>query len=396
MATFNWLITCGCENPIEYYCNTCGEKLCSNCKKTHLQNNDTRHHSVVEYAKKLMPSNISIPPCPDHEGKDYIYWCQTCGKPVCMDCVPSSHNGHIFVKLETVLQEKRARLQEELGNLESNDLKKWKNLLEEATKTTSDFLDKVDRLEKELEDTAKKFHRKVDEILENNKRQLKEMTASSIAVLREQEKRVSDGLEKIEQEIKELEDNLRNGDVESLLEHKGSSDKKEIPPNISSEVLPVFTQNQKDTKSLTEMFGKLVVPITEGAKNHSQSSTDDYRDKLASAKNQMEPEVARPKAVEHSKPIQASPGDTRRSGSDNVVKDTHLLQLISKPLVQSRFKSGCAYTLVACAGSGQVWVQTGIRKLELMDIHGSVKNTKDTDFDFNDTALSQQGDLSPS
>ena len=52
MATCNWIITCKCGNPTEYNCNTCGENLCSDCKETHLQNDDTRHHSVVQYDKK--------------------------------------------------------------------------------------------------------------------------------------------------------------------------------------------------------------------------------------------------------------------------------------------------------------------------------------------------------
>ena len=142
MATLNWIITCGCGNPIVYNCNTCGEKLCSNCKETHVQNSDTRHHSVVEYTKKLMPGYISNPICHDHDGQECIYWCQPCGKVACVGCVTSSHIGHRFVKLETVLEEKRTSLQKELENLESNDLKEWQGLMTEAGKTTTDFLGK--------------------------------------------------------------------------------------------------------------------------------------------------------------------------------------------------------------------------------------------------------------
>ena len=119
----------------------------------------------------------------------------------------------------------------------------------------------------------------MDEVVENSKRQLKELTISSITFLCEQEKGVSDGLEKVKQEIKDCEDKLRNGDVESLLEHEGVQDRKVILPNISKAVLPVFIPNQIDIKSITEMFGELSVSgTTREAEDNSQSSTETSKD----------------------------------------------------------------------------------------------------------------------
>ena len=300
-----------------------------------------------------MPGSLSNPLCLDHDSKECVCWCQTCSKAECLDCVTSSHIGHRFVKLETVLQEKRASLQKELESLESTDLKKWKHLTTEARKATTDFLEQVNGIEKELEDEAETFHRKVDEILENKKTQLKELTASSIAVLHEQEKRVSDGLEKVKQEIKECEDRLRSDDIQSLLEHKGAHDKKNILPKISSEVPPVFTSGQIDTNSLIEMFGKLTIPIAEIIKRqYIQSATDKFIISQSYA-----------------------------------VPDIFLLQPTSE------LKLYTWAPLIACAESGHVWVQAGIRKLELMDRHNSVTDTIEIDFTFEDVVISQQRDL---
>ena len=388
MATYNMIITCRCGNPTEHYCNTCGENLCSNCKETHLQDDETRQHFIVEYTEKLMPGQASNRLCPYHNGQVYTKWCKTCKKAACIDCITSSHIGHGLVKLETVLQEKRARLQKELENLESTDLNEWKNLTTEARKATTDFLEQVNGIEKELENMAKRYHKKVDEILENNKRQLKDLTTSSFSALHEQEKRVSDGLMKVKQEIKECEDRLRSNDMENLLKHERTKPEKKILPQISSEVppAPIFIPGQVDRKLLTEMFGKLSVPITEGDKNHSQLST-------VSVKKPILLEVAQPEAAGPSKPIQASSGDTRRSGSDNTVPDTRLLQLMSEPSVQSELDAGDGDMLIACAGSDQAWVQVGNALLYLMDRHCSVKELVQAHFYFNDIALSSQGDL---
>ena len=324
------LVTCGCGSPTVYNCNTCGAKLCMNCKQAHLENNDTRHHSITEYAKKLMPGSLSPPTCHEHNGKECVCWCQTCCKAACMDCITKSHHGHKFTELETILHEKRATLQQELKNLESNKLKEWQDLMIKAKKMTSDFSGQVDDTEKELEDKAKEFHTRVEEIKETYKKQLNELKISNLDILQEQEKMVSDGLEKVKQEIKECEDRLRSSDMESLLEHEDAKGgKKDTLPIISCVTPPVLTPSQIDTKALTEMFGLLTIFPT---------------------------------------------------------------HLIPKPSVKSQFDTEINYPSVICVGSGQAWVKTK-GTIQLVDRHGAVKDTIYTDFHFHDMVLSPQGDI---
>ena len=79
------------------------------------------------------------------------------------------------------------------------------------------------------------------------------MALSNFASLREQEERVSNGLEKVKQEIKEYEDKLRGDDILSVLEHEGINDKEDILSNIFCSTLPVvFTPSQIDTESLSK------------------------------------------------------------------------------------------------------------------------------------------------
>ena len=204
-----------------------------------------------------------------------------------MDCVITSHRGHEFNKLETVLQEKRTRTQKELNNLESNIIKEWQDLMIEAKKMTSDFLGQVDGIENQLEERAQEFHHKVEEIKEKYKTQLNEIKTSNLAILHEQEKRVSEGLEKVKQEAKECEDRLRSSNMESLLEHEDAKDKKKDPlPKLSCAIPPVFTPSQIDTKSLSEMFGQLTVPKRgneTGQGKPSQALPKDFQTRSATA-----------------------------------------------------------------------------------------------------------------
>ena len=398
MATFNWLITCGCNNPIEYHCNTCGENLCSNCKQTHLQNHDTRHHSVVEYTKRLTPGSLSSLLCHEHNGKECVCWCQTCGKAACIDCVTKSHRGHEFTELETVLHEKRVSLQKELNNLESNVLKEWQCLMIEAEEVTSNFLDRVNEIEEELAERAKEFHKKVDAIMENTKKQLNEFKTSSLVVLHEQEKKVLIGLETVKQEIKECEDRLRSSDLESLLDHEDTKDDmKDILPTVSGVLQPVFISNHIDTKSLTEMFGKLTVPKSKnGAEGHSQPSIDASKETtksstIGAAKQQTVLEPIQSMAAGLSSSLQTSTRDYQTSGDTAPNKSS--TQLIPKPSLLSKFSTDSMDPSVTCVGLGQAWVETDRKMIQMVDRHGAVKDKIHTDFGFNDMTVTPLGDI---
>ena len=265
MATYNWIITCDCCNPAEHYCNTCRENLCSNCKKLHLENKNTKQHAVVLYLNKSLPGKAPVPHCHDHAGKDYIYWCKTCNTAACMDCVTSSHDGHRFTKLEDNLQDRRAILQEQLKNLESNSLRAWQDLLVHAKGITSEYMDQINTIENGLEERAEEFHKIVNEIKEGTKEKLNELKAQGLIILQEQENRVSDGLEKVKEQIKECEDRLRSGDMESLLGDAAAFEaEKEVLPKMSRVIPPVFDVGQINTMSLTEMFGQLDIPKMDG------------------------------------------------------------------------------------------------------------------------------------
>ena len=256
---YNKAVTCLCDNLAEYHCNTCGDTLCSKCKAIHQKSKGTGHHSIVPYGVRLRPEHlVSSLSCPDHKGKDCTFWCEKCSTAICMDCVTTTHQGHILITLEAILKEKTAMQQRELANLESNELKEWEVLMAEAKQMTADYLDKVNGVGKEMDVRAKEFHAKVDEIFQESKKQLDDMKKSRVSVLHQQEKRVSDGLEKVKQKVKECEDKLRNSSIESLLQYEESKEKKKVPlPKLSPAMPPIFSPGQNDSHSLAELFGNI-------------------------------------------------------------------------------------------------------------------------------------------
>ena len=343
-----------------------------------------------------MPGDISSPLCCDHKHLECIYWCKPCKKSVCTECTISSHSGHRFTTLEAILHEKRASLQQELENLELNSLKGWQGLLLEARRVTTDFLDQVNGIDKEVDKRAEEFHKKVDAIRENNKKQLTEIKTSYMSVLQEQEKKIADGLEKVKQEIKICEDQLRNCDMQSLLEFEGvEHNRKHNLPKISY-VIPFFTPSLIDTKSLTEMFGELTM-------SKSSLGADSKSKDQPSPVNSLWKEFVKKLTVKHTSeatgPGYKKPAYTSQDGpKESSTASAQTKQLLFKPYIKSKFDTGycdpvfCTPSLT-CVGSGHAWVKTDRRKLKLMDTNGHVKETIDINSRWSNVVKSAHGDI---
>ena len=392
---YNKPVTCLCDNPVEYHCNTCGDTLCSKCKAIHQKSKATSHHSIVPYGERLRPEHISSMSCPDHKAKDCTFWCQKCGKAACTDCVTSTHSSHTMIKLEKILKEKTAVLQRELAYLESNEMKEWKDFAAEARQSTANYLDKVNRVERELDTRAKEFHAKVDEIFRASKKQLQDIKKTDVAILHQQEKTASDGLEKVQHEIKECEDQLRNGSMERLLKYEEKQEGMRITlPKISPVMPPTFTPSQIDCQSLEEMFGKLTRQNLEQMAENQTMPKDTVK---ATEKGKISPSQGATPTEHGNKSTSetCTPQGSQKSPQQDPFPTLPQGQLIPKPPVQSSFDIGFnSYNQpITCVGSGQAWVRTGDSRLQLMDQHGTVKDTIHAEFNFHDVVVSPQGEL---
>ena len=307
-----------------------------------------------------------------------------------MDCVKSTHSGHKMIKLETVLKKKTAALQKELAHLESNVLKEWEDLAVEARQVTADYLEQITVADKQLDKQAKEFHAKVDE-----KKQLQDLKKNNLAILHQQEKMVSDGLEKVKQQIKECEDKLRNGSMESLLQYEEMQKSKKITlPKISPVMQPIFTQGQIDSQTLAEMFGKLTNQAEE-RKSENETKPQDIPRSAEKGKAALLQYATQKQDERDRKSEKSTPQGKKKPHQQVTVPTLPQRQLMSTPSVQSSFYTGFRSNnkFIACVGSGLAWVKTGERRLQLMDQHGDVMDTIDTYFYFSDFVLSPQGEF---
>ena len=236
----------------------------------------------------------------------------------------------------------------------------------------------------------------------------------------------------MKQEIKECEDKLRGDDMKSVLGHEGINNMEDILSNIFSLTLPVvLTPSQINTESLLKMFGRLTVKKTthgdEGLtkpsiRTHKKSHTSSEPDKkempsdilyVRDAYHDLYLHTEESSATESGKQTTAaesttestqaadvaikqkivSPSVSKKSSSDDSKQTESLKQRIPKSSVRVLLDARRWCPSIVYAGSGWAWVQTGDKKLQLINRRRAVKDTIDTNFAFNDITISPQGNL---
>ena len=269
------------------------------------------------------------------------------------------------------MTEKRDSMLEHMKTLRDKTVCEWEEVLKQAKTTTSEYVDNIDQLENKLKARAKDMHKQVDAILAKSQQTLNQMKAVGLTKLQDQEKYLEDKLQQLQTDVQRYEDQLQHGDPNALIQFKQDT-RQSIgemkPPAIEVVSAPIFSKGQNYADAIETMFGQLSAPKksrTVPEKSNSDSSSPDP----AATCSAGQPKVSSPQS-----------SATKKS-------------LIPQPSVQSKFDVNRAYPRIACVERSLAWVQTGDKKLQLMDRDGSVRDNINTDFDFLDITITSAGDL---
>jgi len=132
--------------------------------------------------------------CPRHSRKDVLFSCLDCQEElVCTDCVKSYHQGHSFLKLSEVIEEKKNNIkafietseivtlpsiQSEISTIEEktkDSSKRLSKTLNDITKRAEYLKTKIEEVMKSLFVTCKTLEMENEELLEHYKAKLRTM-----------------------------------------------------------------------------------------------------------------------------------------------------------------------------------------------------------------------------
>ncbi|XP_078330175.1 uncharacterized protein LOC144624381 [Crassostrea virginica] len=135
-----------CQEGTEFYCHSCHQDLCCQCKEKHVIDLDSKHHDVRIYRERFSyyPKQEY---CKTHPEQVFKKYCKRCDLPVCYHC--RKHRNHELVNIKIAYEDKKQQIKEIIHNIRSDAIYDRRVLLEEL-RITKD-------LKKESETCHKKF-----------------------------------------------------------------------------------------------------------------------------------------------------------------------------------------------------------------------------------------------
>ncbi|XP_072044603.1 E3 ubiquitin-protein ligase TRIM33-like [Amphiura filiformis] len=138
------------DKPAVVYCQDCMHYLCESCHNIHTAWKAMKHHTVLTVADILSEEASCVDEhtyCSEHDNEETKFYCETCDKLVCEDCIDSKQccRDHDTVTLQQVADKKLTGLKDQM--------KKCNQKKQEI----QDAIDKVENIEKEISSSSDKI-----------------------------------------------------------------------------------------------------------------------------------------------------------------------------------------------------------------------------------------------
>ncbi|XP_062620138.1 uncharacterized protein LOC134281723 [Saccostrea cucullata] len=151
-----------CQGYTEYYCNTCKQDFCLQCKEGHVTDLDFIDHYVVIYREKYehIPKQET---CVRHPDEKYEMFCKSCEIPVCSQC--TEHRNHQILDIQISYKANRQQHRKTIQNIRSEILYKSCFLLKEIITDLESCHKAVVKLQFRMLERAQKLKNLIDSIV---------------------------------------------------------------------------------------------------------------------------------------------------------------------------------------------------------------------------------------
>ncbi|XP_072015082.1 E3 ubiquitin-protein ligase TRIM45-like [Amphiura filiformis] len=146
------------DQRVTVYCQDCKHYLCQSCYDVHKAWEAMKHHRIVR-VEDLMSGKASLTDtkdhyCADHEGELNKFYCKTCKKLVCRDCILMVQHcrDHDYVTLKNAAAERLSVLDEEIKKCDDkkkkcrDGIEKIQTVASELNKAADDAKAKYEKL----------------------------------------------------------------------------------------------------------------------------------------------------------------------------------------------------------------------------------------------------------
>ena len=280
------VVTCDfCENPTKQFCNSCQVSICDECIIKHKDELKSLSHECVPFQDRKI--QLALPECQDHPGNRCESHCKQCHKPVCINCIWTTHQGHEAERLtkETRIKEIKHEIKEIEDNLMPKLQKEDSNVDDEVSIAIVDF-DKVGRENKE---TRELWHKEVDTLFDKIETLRQSHQDKKIDALRAYQNKIKGMISKMEETADHDKKVLKSNELSQINTYKCKlREHQETPNKIEIEIPEVNTKKELG-KELSIAIGQFKATMTQG--------TQSTREVVQSCPNAVEITLGYPKYV---------------------------------------------------------------------------------------------------
>ena len=181
------------ENKAAVFCGQCCKFLCSKCKEDHLRHREKYKHKVIRLGTKQGDCTSlfgSIPHkttnCEMHNDEVLKFFCETCNKLVCRDCLILQHHGHKYDRVEQLAEKGKKELKCLVSEAESASDK-----LQSSISKANEMMKQIARKKETVDKLIHSECQKLSEAVEARKNALlaenKELSLHKVLALQSQE-----------------------------------------------------------------------------------------------------------------------------------------------------------------------------------------------------------------
>ena len=191
-------VACDCcmdssENKATVFCGQCCKFLCSKCKEDHLRHREKYKHKLISIGTKqedFASLFDSIPHkatnCEIHNDEVLKFFCETCNKLVCRDCLILQHNGHKYDRVEQLAEKGKKELKCLATEAETASDK-----LQSSISEANEMMKQITRKKESVDKLIHSECQKLSDTVEARKNALlaenKELTLHKVLALQSQE-----------------------------------------------------------------------------------------------------------------------------------------------------------------------------------------------------------------
>ncbi|KAK3094025.1 hypothetical protein FSP39_023135 [Pinctada imbricata] len=139
-----------------WFCKNCHQSLCDKCKKSHQRANVSKHHDIISRNDMFETQGEKARPvdeyCKEHTKEIYILYCKKCNVLICRKCLTEKHSKHDVTEIENVFNENRRKAEKLVRELSG----------EEAHSDSDGKSNERERLRKRIQEKAAKLKDDVD------------------------------------------------------------------------------------------------------------------------------------------------------------------------------------------------------------------------------------------